>query len=85
MSQFRCFCLTADDRIAWGLRVEAPNLEAAIKAGERACQLHLKTSLPRVEIWRGVNKLYTSPVIWDSKDYRAMVAQSKPERTVSLT
>jgi hypothetical protein len=82
MSQFRCFCLTADDRIAWGLRVEAANLEAAIKAGERACQLHLETSLPRVEIWRGANKLYTSPVILDSQDYRTMLAQLRPEPTV---
>jgi hypothetical protein len=52
MSRYRCFCLTADDRIVGGLRVEAANLEAAIEAGERACQLHLRTSLPRVEIWR---------------------------------
>jgi hypothetical protein len=79
MPSFRCFCLTVGDRIAWGLRVEAPNLEAAIKAGERACQQHLKTSLPRIEIWRGANKLYTSPVIWDSKECRATVAQLKPE------
>lgn len=74
MPQFRCFCLTADDRIAWGLRLEATNLEAAIEAGERACHLHLKTSRPRVEIWRGANKLYTSPVILDSQGYRTMVA-----------
>jgi hypothetical protein len=85
MPQFRCFCLTAGDRIAWGLHVEAPNLEIAIKAGVRACQLHLKTLVPRVEIWRGATKLYTSPAIGDSHDYREMVAQSKPERAVSLT
>jgi hypothetical protein len=65
MPQFRCFCLAANDRIEWGLRVEATNLDAAIEAGERACQLHLKTSLPRVEIWWGAKKLYASPSILD--------------------
>ena len=50
-----------------GPSVEATNLEAAIEAGERACRLHLKTSLPRVEIWRGTNKLYASPVILGSQ------------------
>jgi hypothetical protein len=85
VSQYRCFCLTADDRIAWGLRVEATNLEAAIEAGERACRLHLKTSLPRVEIWRGASKLYTSSAILGSHGHLATFAQSKLEPAVPVT
>jgi hypothetical protein len=58
VSRFRCFCLTADDRVAWGLHLEATNLEAAIEAAHRACQEHLKTSESKVEIWRGANRLH---------------------------
>ncbi len=58
MPQYRCFCLTADDRVAWGLHLDATTLEAAIEAAHRACQEHLKTSSSRVEIWRGAYKLH---------------------------
>jgi hypothetical protein len=59
--RFRCYCLTADDRIAWGILIDAKNLEAAIEAGRRACQEHRGTLSSRVQIWRGTEKLYTSP------------------------
>jgi hypothetical protein len=58
---FRCFCLTDDDRIAWGLHIDARNLEAAIQAAHRACREHRESSSSRVEIWHGRKKLYASP------------------------
>jgi hypothetical protein len=58
--QYRCFCLTEDDRVEWGLHLEAKNLDAAIEAAHRACQEHLHSSSSRVEIWRGANKLHVS-------------------------
>jgi hypothetical protein len=58
--RYRCFCLTEDDRVAWGLRLDARSLEAAIAAAHRACEDHLKTSSSRVEIWRGAKKLHVS-------------------------
>src|SRR5450432_1178850 len=58
--QYRCFCLTEEDRVAWGLHLEAKTLEAAIEAAHRACQEHLHASSSRVEIWRGANKLHVS-------------------------
>ena len=60
MPQYRCFCLTEEDRVAWGLHLEAKNLEAAIEAAHRACQEHLHASSSRVEIWCGANKLHVS-------------------------
>ena len=65
--KFRAFCLTPDDRIEWGLTIDAPNLQAAIAAAHRACQEHFRTSASRVEIWRRADKLYTSP---PEQDYR---------------
>jgi hypothetical protein len=65
--KFRAFCLTPDDRIEWGLTIDAPNLQAAIAAAHRACQEHFRTSKSRVEIWRRADKLYTSP---PEQDYR---------------
>jgi hypothetical protein len=58
--QYRCFCLTEEDRVAWGLNLEAKNLRAAIEAAHRACQEHLHASPSRVEIWCGANKLHVS-------------------------
>ena len=65
--KFRAFCLTPDDRIEWGLTIDAPNLQAAIVAAHRACQEHFRTSESRVEIWLRAYKLYTSP---PEQDYR---------------
>jgi hypothetical protein len=56
--RYRCFCLTEDDRVAWGLHVEAETLEATIEAAHRACRERLKTLSSRVEIWRGARKLH---------------------------
>ena len=66
MPRYRCFCLVADDRVAWGLHLDARNLEAAIEAAHQACQAHLKASTSRVEIWRGANKLYVGSKTEDS-------------------
>jgi len=63
VAKFRCFCLTGDDRIAWGLHIEARDLEAAIQAAHRACQEHLNSLSSRIEIWQGSQKLYDSPKI----------------------
>ena len=58
--RYRCFCLTDDDRVMWGLHVDAPDVEAAVEAAHRACQEHLKTASTGVEIWRGAKKLRVS-------------------------
>jgi hypothetical protein len=42
--------------VAWGLHLEARNLEAAIEAAHRACQEHLKTTTSKVEIWQGADR-----------------------------
>ena len=56
--RYRCFCLTEDDRVAWGLHLEAANLDLAVEAAHRACREHLHTSTSRVEVWQGAEKLY---------------------------
>ena len=61
MPRYRCFCLTDDDKIAWGTHVQSKTLKAAIIAGHRACQKHSGSTFSRVEIWLGNRKLHTSP------------------------
>jgi hypothetical protein len=65
--RYRCFCLTEDDRVAWGLHLDARDLETAIAAAHRACREHLKTESSRVEIWRGAKKLHASSQTKDSR------------------
>jgi hypothetical protein len=59
--RYRCFCLTDDDRVQWGLHVQARNLADATIEAHRACQDHLGTTHSRVEIWKGAQKLHVSP------------------------
>jgi hypothetical protein len=56
--RYRCFCLTEDDRVAWGLHLDAASLGTAIEAAHRACREHLHTSTSRVEIWLEAERLY---------------------------
>lgn len=66
MPRFRCYCLTADDRIVWAVNVDAADLDAAIEAARRVCQEHPKTPSTGVEIWQDSEKLYVSPPVENS-------------------
>lgn len=55
MPTYRCFCMTAEDRILTGARLKAPNLAAlsAIAAG----RWHTVPGFHHVEIWLGPHRL----------------------------
>jgi hypothetical protein len=61
MTEFRYYCLHDDGRIALGEHVEATDLDAAINHAYEACRSHPTRAYRYVEVWRGSERLYSSP------------------------
>jgi hypothetical protein len=61
MSEFRYYCLHDDGRIALGEHVEATDLDAAINHAYENCRSHPTHAYRYVEVWRGSERLYSSP------------------------
>jgi hypothetical protein len=59
MPVYRCFGLTADNRIVWGRHIEAENVTAAILA----CANVAPETTSGVEIWLGSEKVYSTPAL----------------------
>lgn len=64
MPTFRCFGLTADNRIIWGRHIDASDVARAIVlatqvAPDRTC---------RIEVWLGSRKLYPDPAPANTND-----------------
>ena len=54
--RYRCFCLTADNRIIHGLHIDAADVEAAIEAARVTWKG--VTDFHSVEVWLGVTRLF---------------------------
>jgi hypothetical protein len=61
MADFRCYCLHDDGRIALGEHIEADDLSAAIRNAYEYCLSHPARAYRYVEVWRGSERLYSSP------------------------
>jgi len=64
MPTFRCFGLTADNRIVWGRHIDAVDVAGAIVLGTQIAPD--RTS--RIEVWLGSSKLYPDPVAANTND-----------------
>jgi hypothetical protein len=58
MAHYRCFCLTADNRIITGAYIDAMNLVAVVAAARR--QWQEAAGFHSVEVWLGPSRLYPS-------------------------
>jgi hypothetical protein len=57
---FRYYCIDDMGRIVLGDHLSAPDLDAAIRAAYEACRTHPHFPSTRIEVWRGVERLYSS-------------------------
>jgi len=63
---YRCFCLTADNRIISGAHIRAPNAAAAVEAAAKRW-----SQIPKlyfIEVWRGSGLLLREAVTPGSTD-----------------
>ena len=58
MPEFRCYCLSTDDKILRGHSIEAEDLAAAIKTARELCQGHDGAHPDRIEVWQGTRLLH---------------------------
>ena len=56
----RYYCLNAADRIVDGADLDATDRPTAIREATQACREHMFFPTTRIEIWRGVSRLYRS-------------------------
>jgi hypothetical protein len=64
MPTFRCFGLTADNRIIWGRHIVAADVATAIVLGTQVAPDRTR----RIEVWLGSRKLYPDPVAANTND-----------------